>query len=314
MFYSRFKKDLLKAKSRIAFAGLQIAHTRLGKIEYTIFGEGLPVLWVHGIVGGADQARITSQPLITKGFQIIAVSRFGYIGSPLPKEATPSAQADLYNALLDELKIPEISVVGFSSGGPSSIQFALKYPERCTSLTLLSAAVPPYKIPNAVSSFFANKFFKSDLLIWSLVNYFPSIMMRMMGVPKSIQKKLSDNDRNWLTKTMASFLPVSLRVKGILNDMRVTNPDMNKGYPFNELAVQTFIIHAVDDPLPSFTAAKKLADQIPHSKFLIVGNGGHLHLGHQPMISTLISSFIIKTHTARSLQSMNSLQQVAPKQ
>ena len=314
MFYSRFKKDLQKAKRSIAFAGLQIANTKLGKIEYTIFGEGLPVLWVHGIVGGADQGRIASQPLIAKGFQIIAVSRFGYIGSPLPKDATPAAQADIYNALLDELKIPEVSVVGFSSGGPSSIQFALKYPERCTSLILLSAALPPYKIPNVFFSFFAKKFFNSDFLFWSLVNYFPTIMMRMMGVPKSVQKELTDNDKNWLAKTMFSFLPVSLRVKGIINDMRVTNPDLNKGYPFNELTVQTFIIHAVDDPLPSFAAAKKVADQIPHSKFLIVGDGGHLHIGHQPMISTLISSFIIKTHKAHTIQSMTIAQPIAPKQ
>jgi len=305
MFYSRFKKDISAAKKRISFSGMKIADTKLGKIEYTTFGEGLPVLWVHGILGGADQGTLSSQPLINKGFELIAVSRFGYMGSPLPKDSTPAAQADLYAALLDELKIAKVSIVGFSAGGPSALQFALRHPDRCSSLILLSAAVPPYKVPSGITRFIAKKFFQSNFIFWCLANYFPSLMMSMMGVPKPIQKKLSAADKKWLDNSMFSFLPMSDRINGILNDIWISNPDLNKIYPYQEVTVPTLIIHAVDDPMPPFTIAKGIAGQIPNSKFLPIKSGGHLHIGHQSIVKLSISNFIVNNQKSLGSTSTN---------
>lgn len=306
MFYAHYKKDLAAARKRIALTETKIADTKLGKIEYRIFGDGLPVLWVHGILGGADQAQIFSAPLINKGFKIIAVSRFGYMESPLPPHSTPAAQADLYAALLDVLQISKVSVVGFSSGGPSSIQFALRHPGRCFSLLILSGAVPPYKVPSRVFKSVARFFFSSNFIFWCLMVYFPSLMMRFMGVPGSIQKKLSATDIKWLHKSMFSFLPLNLRATGIINDIWVTNPDTNKNYPWEKLTVPTLMIHSVDDPMPSFATAKKIAAQIPNSKFLRIENGGHLHIGHQLLVGTSMSAFITNTQKASVLRTMQS--------
>ena len=55
MFYSRYKKDISTAKERTFLPGIKIANTKLGKIEYSIHGERLPVLWIHGVFGGVDQ-------------------------------------------------------------------------------------------------------------------------------------------------------------------------------------------------------------------------------------------------------------------
>ena len=58
----------------------------------------------------------------------------------------PEAQADLYAALLDLLKIDSVVVIGLSGGGASALQFALRHPERCRGLILISAIsrqVPP---------------------------------------------------------------------------------------------------------------------------------------------------------------------------
>ncbi|KAA9037993.1 alpha/beta hydrolase [Ginsengibacter hankyongi] len=300
MFYALFKKNLSAARERILASGIKTANTRLGKIEYIAFGKGLPVLWIHGIVGGADQGIISSEPLVDRDFRIIAVSRFGYIGSPLPVNATPAAQADLYAALLDALKIPKVAVVGFSSGAPSALQFALRHPDRCSSLILLSGAVPPYTEPPHILRIIAKIFFGSDFIFWILIKYFPSIMMRLMGVPKPVQKRLSAVDKEWLDDTMFSFLPVRLRVNGIINDIWVTNPDLNKGYPFQELTIPTLIIHAVDDPMPSFKTAKRIAAQIPRSKFVTIESGGHLHMGHHLMVRTSITNFILSTKETKA--------------
>lgn len=301
MFYFLFKKNLSAARERILTSGIKTANTRLGKIEYITLGKGLPVLWIHGIVGGADRGTISSEPLVDRDFRIIAVSRFGYMGSPLlPINVTPGAQSDLYAALLDALKIPKVAVVGFSSGAPAALQFALRHPDRCSSIILLSGAVPPYRVPPRILRIIAKIFFGSDFIFWILIKYFPSVMMRLMGVPKPVQKRLSGVDKEWLDDTMFSFLPVRLRVNGVINDIWVTNPDPNKDYPFQELMVPTLIIHAVDDPMPSFKTAKRIAAQISCSKFVTIESGGHLHMGHHSMVRTSITNFILSTKETKA--------------
>ena len=80
---------------------------------------------VHGSGGGYDQGLDFGEPLASKGLRIIAVSRFGYLGTPLPADASAAAQADAYACLLDALKIRRAPVIGASAGAPSAMQFAL---------------------------------------------------------------------------------------------------------------------------------------------------------------------------------------------
>jgi pimeloyl-ACP methyl ester carboxylesterase len=138
-------------------------------------------------------------------------------------------------------------------------------------------------------------------------------MMSIMGVPKSIQKNLTTADKKWLDDSMFAFLPVSLRTNGIINDIWVTNPDLNKDYPYKELTVPTLIIHAVDDPMPPFTIAKRIAEQIPDSKFLAIERGGHLHIGHQSIIRSSMSEFITNTNKTVYPLTYKAPQSAAPK-
>src|SRR5438270_847651 len=57
---------------------------------------------------------------------------------------TPEAQADLYAATLDALNVSQVVVAALSGGGPSALQFALRYPQRCRGLLMLSALSQDY--------------------------------------------------------------------------------------------------------------------------------------------------------------------------
>lgn len=52
------------------------------------------------------------------GFRTIAVSRFGYLGTPLPADPSPAAQADAYAALLDALGIQREPSLAPPPAGP----------------------------------------------------------------------------------------------------------------------------------------------------------------------------------------------------
>jgi len=65
-----------------------------------------------------------------RGYRLIAPSRFGYLGSSMPPSHA-AMQADAYAQLLDRLGIEKVMVVGISAGAWSSMQFAIRHPERC---------------------------------------------------------------------------------------------------------------------------------------------------------------------------------------
>lgn len=135
-----YRKEIRRARARVA-TGSKVVETRFGPIEYAEAGnaKGPPVLVIHGAGGGFDQG-LDIAAGVTHDFRVIAVSRFGYLRTPLPKDASPAAQADAHAAVLDALHIPRCAVFGVSAGGPSTLQLALRHPDRVTALVLMVAA------------------------------------------------------------------------------------------------------------------------------------------------------------------------------
>lgn len=76
------------------------------------------MLVVHGAGGGFDQGLALGQGLAERGWRVIAASRFGYLGTPLPRDASASAQADAHACLLDALGIERAAVLGAASSAP----------------------------------------------------------------------------------------------------------------------------------------------------------------------------------------------------
>jgi pimeloyl-ACP methyl ester carboxylesterase len=89
-----------------------LTETPLGAVEHVDTGDGDPVLFVHGTPGGSDQGALMGQFLVHSGFRVVAVSRPGYLGTPLTDAlSTPDQQADLELALMDSLGIDQFGLV-----------------------------------------------------------------------------------------------------------------------------------------------------------------------------------------------------------
>src|SRR5688500_11640845 len=85
---TRFNVDLRTAMARVS-TGSQVIQTPCGAIEYALAGSGPPLLMIHGAGGGFDQGLEFGAPLARAGFTVIAPSRFGYLQTPLPDDASP---------------------------------------------------------------------------------------------------------------------------------------------------------------------------------------------------------------------------------
>lgn len=129
----RLQHDIALAKAH-ARQGSSIVQTRCGPIEYQTAGTGVPLLMDHGSGGGHDQGMDWARPLTRHGVRVIAMSRFGYLRTPRPAEASPQAQADAHVCLLDALAIATAAIMGVSAGGPSAMQAAIRHPDRIRAL------------------------------------------------------------------------------------------------------------------------------------------------------------------------------------
>jgi pimeloyl-ACP methyl ester carboxylesterase len=152
-----------------------VIQTAKGPIEYAEIGHGPPVLLIHGNPGGYDQIYqvLKLQGAEHGAFRYIIPSRPGYLRTPLFVGKTPKEQAEAFAALLDALKIDAVSVIGGSGGGPSAIEFAALFPQRCVALVLEASITAKIIAPQPG---FAEAIIKStvgfDFSFWLLKNQF----------------------------------------------------------------------------------------------------------------------------------------------
>jgi pimeloyl-ACP methyl ester carboxylesterase len=100
--------------------------TALGVVEFAEIGEGPVVVAIHGAMGGYDQSLVLAQTIGNSDFRYIAISRPGYLGTPMGSGGTTEQQGDLVAALLDALGITKAGVIAVSGGGPCAVQFGLR--------------------------------------------------------------------------------------------------------------------------------------------------------------------------------------------
>jgi pimeloyl-ACP methyl ester carboxylesterase len=247
------------------------------------------VLVVHGNGGGFDQGLMLAKSYVDKGFQVIAPSRFGYLRSPLPAQATPALQADAFACLLDYLDIQQAAVIATSAGVTSSIQLALRHPERVSALILHSPNAPGKAGLEAPPQSVFNALLRSDYAFWMLSTCFGSQMQALVGVPKGFT--LTPELKAEVRASLGSVLPVSARADGMIFDTYISNPEINT-YPLSQIHTPTLVISAVDDPMALHEGACVLADSIPGAHMLAVADGGHLMLGHTDEVRAAITGFL----------------------
>lgn len=110
------------------------------RFAWRALGTGPPLLLAQGYAGSADDWAPDFLAALGRSFALIAPDNRGTGGSELgdPAELTIDSMAADLEALLDELTIERIPVLGFSMGGFIAQALAIRAPGRVESLALLS--------------------------------------------------------------------------------------------------------------------------------------------------------------------------------
>jgi pimeloyl-ACP methyl ester carboxylesterase len=280
-------------------AGSTVMHTSKGQVEYAFWGTAGPViLFLHGQPGGYDQGVQLGEAAVRHGFRMMAISRPGYLRTPLAIGLSPGEQAEAIAALLDALGICRVAAVSLSGGGPAAIEFALRYPTRCLALVAISAVSRPKPPPAGIMAWLlSTKPFTSNVAGWLLgaaVKLRPALLAQVLvSDAKSRADILSDPRKLSALIALAQagiWLPAQRR-EGSRND--VEQFASLPVFPVEAICVPTLVIHGMDDEEVPFTHGLFIAQKVSGAELYAIENGTHvIFVTHADQVFSRLFTFI----------------------
>jgi len=292
-----YRRDVHAAQARVS-SGSKVINTPCGTIEYADVGTGPAILAIHGAGGGFDQTLELAGDFLVPGYRVIAPSRFGYLRTPLPSDASPMAQGDAHACLLDALNVQKVVVVGGSMGAPSAMQFCLRQPDRCSALILLfpiayaprpSGALPLK--PSAFAQFLMETTLRSDFVFWAASKVGRDAMIKaILATPPRDFKAASPEEQERVLRLLRNTLPISKRRIGLQNDAAVAIAIPR--YDVERIAAPTLVVSAEDDLFGTYKGSRYTAEHIPGARFVGYPTGGHLLVGRGSEVRSELAQFL----------------------
>jgi pimeloyl-ACP methyl ester carboxylesterase len=109
-------------------------------LDGEIAGQGPPVVLLHGLSATRRNVVQGSRALLRRGYRLIAYDARGHgASSPGTRYGYPDLIEDL-EAVLDDLGLERVALVGSSMGAATGMAFALQHPERVAALVQITPA------------------------------------------------------------------------------------------------------------------------------------------------------------------------------
>ena len=109
------------------------------EMYYEIYGEGEPLVMLHGAY---DTITLMGEivPRLAESRQVIAVEAQGHgRTADIERPFSYEAMADDVDALMAEIGVERADIFGYSMGGATALQLAIRHPDRVDRLVIASA-------------------------------------------------------------------------------------------------------------------------------------------------------------------------------
>ena len=137
------------------------------KIHYAEFGQGQPVVLLHGGMGSGDQMALQVVALAATYHVVVIDSRGQGRSEPTDQNMHYSQMADDVIAVLDALKIDRVAFIGWSDGGVIGLQLGLRHRARVAGLWLLATNYDVAGMQSAGSSALFADYWKDCATRWA---------------------------------------------------------------------------------------------------------------------------------------------------
>ena len=233
------------------------------QIHYAAYGQGQPVLLLHG--GLADKLSWFSQIpwLVASGRQVVLIDTRGH-GNSTHGEPELSYEIFAEDTLkvLDKLQIKRTDIVGWSDGGIIALLLGLEAPERVGRIVAISANFHPSGLIAEMPASETDSYqqLRNDLMAW----------LRSFLSPQNPNYPSLEKELNHLWQTAPLLTPADLQA----------------------ILAPTLIIAGENDVI-HLAHSGELAQMLRYGKIEIITGAGHAApVTHAKQINELIASFL----------------------
>lgn len=230
-------------------------------MNYKLEGNGETLVFIHGLSDNLLYWEFLANNL--KGnYQILRVDLRGHGGSELGNdEITIDTYVwDLKN-LLDDLKIQNVNLIGFSLGGIVALDFNRKYPKMVSSLVLMSSF---HKLNDHLEEVFVQ--FKNALE--NSFNDFYDLILPMVLCPKVI------NDNREELEFLKGVASETANTKAYIKAIdALLSANFEDDLP--QIKVPTLILAGKYDDITPVDLQKELKSKVDTSELIIFDDAKH---------------------------------------
>ena len=274
--------ELTASHSRVADMGTY-------RLHYVDMGQGEPVVMVHGYSDSTYCWHENVQPLLDAGFRVILVDQPGLGRSEVPPEPYAFSlenQAGEVLKLLDQLHLKEFNLVGSSMGGGIALYLSLQHPDRVQRLVVVD---PPCYPPPGHG-------LHRLLALPGMVHIAPAFTGRWMI--RSALRDVYYND-DMVDEVLVDEYASAMNKKGFLKVLASLSRDYysdeysNMTEEYGRLAPPLLIIWGAGDKWVPQAFGEKLHREVPHSRYEVVRNCGHLpHQELPELVNPILIGFL----------------------
>jgi pimeloyl-ACP methyl ester carboxylesterase len=225
-------------------------------------GTGAPVLLLHG--GDGPQSHLPFFAQLTERFDVIAPTHPGFAGSRIPEHFdTLEDLVYLYLDLLDALKLRDVVLLGFSMGGWTAAEIAVRNTTRLSRLILVDAVgiKPGSRDTRDIADIF--------------------------GLPGPAVSRLLFHDpaRTPNLAAMAEAQLTVLATERIAHALYTWDPYMHNPklrYRLHRIDVPTLLLWGASDGVVPVAYAEAYRTLIPGATLVVIPEAGHLPQVEQP--------------------------------
>jgi pimeloyl-ACP methyl ester carboxylesterase/DNA-binding CsgD family transcriptional regulator len=260
-------------------------------IAYRVFGEGpIVVVMVPGFISHVEYA--WREPSVARFLRKLSafcrVAAFDKRGMGLSDRASPERTPSLEERIDDVLAV--MDAVGsaravpfaWSEGGPMSILFAAKHPERVGGLILVGTT-PRFSAAPDFEEGVPRWLLEQAVEAWQ-EGWGTGVGLELYGPSVADDERL----RSW----WAAYQRFAASPGAVAGSLRMhLDVDVRDSLP--RVGAPTLIIHRVDDMLVPVTCARYMAARLPNARYVELPGSDHMYwLGDQDETLAAIRSFL----------------------
>ena len=258
------------------------------KLAYTDWGSGRPIVFVHAWALPSPMWDYQRGPLSQQGLRCVAYDRRGHGRSSVPNRGYDcDTLADDLSALLTQLDLSDVTLVGHSFGGSEIVRYLTRYGSgRIAKVALVAPVATPFVMktadnPNGIPAekleFFRTKILQEDFPKWL-----------EDGKKAFFVADTSPSLQEWVMQLM---LTTPLRVAIECNRV-MTSTDFRAELP--KISVPVLIVHGDKDAsAPIDLTGRPTAALIPNAQLKVYEGAPHgLFLTHKDRLNADLLGFI----------------------